>query len=391
MTAARAPRRSLFEEEHDDFRASFRGFVEREIVPHHDRWETAGRVDKAMFREAGSRGFLGMAVPVEHGGLGVDDFRFNVIIAEELQRQNVIGSGMCITLHNDVVLPYFLRATTEEQKRRWLPGLASGELMGAIAMTEPGAGSDLAGIRTAGRRDGDDYVVSGAKTFITNGLNCDVVLTAVRTDPTEPHRGISLLVIEDGSPGFSRGRHLDKIGLRSQDTAELFFDDVRVPAANLLGDPGSGFSTLMVNLAQERLSVATSAIAAARTALEWTVEYCREREAFGQSLSSFQNTKFALAELSTAIDVTQTYVDDLVRRHLRGEVDGVDAAKAKWWTTELQKRTVDRCLQLHGGFGYMREYPIARAYLDARVQTIYAGTTEVMKEIIGRTMERGRS
>ncbi|MFE7223267.1 acyl-CoA dehydrogenase family protein [Nocardioides sp. NPDC057577] len=378
--------RRLFDETHDDFRQSFRAFVRAEIVPHHDRWEEAGRVDKEMFRAAGDQGFLGMAVPEAYGGLGADDFRFHVVIIEELQRANVIGSGMCITLHNDVVLPYLLGAADEEQKRRWLPGFVSGETMGAIAMTEPGAGSDLAGVRTSAVRDGDDYVVNGAKTFITNGLNSDLVLTVVRTDPTEPHRGLSLLAVEDGTPGFERGRHLDKIGLRSQDTAELSFSDARVPAANLLGEPGSGFGTLMANLAQERLSLAVSGVAAARVALDWTLDYCREREAFGQPLTGFQNTKFVLAELSTAVDVTQVYVDDLVERHLRGEIDGVDAAKGKWWATELQKRVVDQCLQLHGGYGFMREFPIARAYLDTRIQTIYGGTTEIMKEIIGRTL-----
>ncbi|MFJ9387363.1 acyl-CoA dehydrogenase family protein [Nocardioides sp. NPDC101246] len=378
--------RRLFDETHEDFRQSFRAFVRAEIVPHHDRWEEAGRVDKEMFRAAGDQGFLGMAVPEEYGGLGADDFRFHVVIIEELQRANVIGSGMCITLHNDVVLPYLLGATNEEQKRRWLPGFVSGELMGAIAMTEPGAGSDLAAVRTSAVRDGDDYVVNGAKTFITNGLNSDLILTVVRTDPTEPHRGLSLLAVEAGTPGFERGRHLDKIGLRSQDTAELSYSDARVPVANLLGEPGSGFGTLMANLAQERLSLAVSGVAAARVALDWTLDYCREREAFGQPLTGFQNTKFVLAELSTAIDVTQVYVDDLVERHLRGEIDGVDAAKGKWWATELQKRVVDQCLQLHGGYGFMREYPIARAYLDTRIQTIYGGTTEIMKEIIGRTL-----
>jgi alkylation response protein AidB-like acyl-CoA dehydrogenase len=385
-----ATRRPLFDEVHEDFRSSFRSFVAKEIVPHHDRWEEAGRVDKAMFREAGARGFLGMSVPEEYGGLGVDDFRFNVVIIEELQRANVIGSGMCITLHNDVVLPYYLKSASGEQKARWLPRFVTGDIMGAIAMSEPGAGSDLAGIRTSAVRDGDDYVINGSKTFVTNGLNADLVLAVVRTDG-QPHRGLSLVAVADGTSGFQRGRHLDKIGLRSQDTAELFFDDARVPAANLLGSPGAGFAIVMDNLTQERLSLASSGVAAARTVFDWTVEYCRERTAFGANLLNFQNTKFVLAELSTAIDVAQVYVDDLVRRHLRGEVDSVDAAKGKWWATELQKRTVDQCLQLHGGYGFMREYAVARAFLDARVQTIYGGTTEIMKEIIGRTLESGGS
>jgi alkylation response protein AidB-like acyl-CoA dehydrogenase len=340
-----------------------------------------------MFLAAGAQGFLGMAVPEEYGGLGVDDFRYNVIISEELQRANVIGSGMCITLHNDIVLPYLLSATNEEQRARWLPGFVTGEIMGAISMTEPGAGSDLASVRTTAIRDGDHYVVNGSKTFVTNGLNCDLVIVAAKTDPEERHRGLSLIVVEDGTPGFTRGRHLRKIGLKSQDTAELFFDEARVPAENLLGEPGTGFPTLMANLAQERMALSVSAITGARAVLDWTMDYCREREAFGQRLSSFQNTKFELAEMLTATEVAQVYVDYLVRRHLAGELDAEDAAKAKWWTTELQQDVVNRCLQLHGGYGFMEEYPVARAFLDARVQTIYAGTNEIMKEIIGRSID----
>ncbi|WP_328674788.1 acyl-CoA dehydrogenase family protein [Streptomyces sp. NBC_00328] len=379
--------RDLFDDTHDDFRSSFRAFVKAEIVPNHEKWEEAGRVDKSMFLAAGAQGFLGMAVPEEYGGLRVDDFRYNVIISEELQRANVIGSGMCITLHNDIVLPYLLGATNEEQRARWLPGFVTGEIMGAISMTEPGAGSDLASVRTTAIRDGDTYVVNGSKTFVTNGLNCDLVVLAAKTDPEERHRGLSLIVVENGTPGFARGRHLKKIGLRSQDTAELFFDDARVPAANLLGEPGTGFPTLMANLAQERLALSVSAITGARAVLDWTMDYCREREAFGQRLSSFQNTKFELAEMLTATEVAQVYVDYLVRRHLDGVLDAEDAAKAKWWTTELQQDVVNRCLQLHGGYGFMEEYPVARAFLDARVQTIYAGTNEIMKEIIGRSID----
>ncbi|WUM80315.1 acyl-CoA dehydrogenase family protein [Streptomyces sp. NBC_00328] len=382
-----AVHRDLFDDTHDDFRSSFRAFVKAEIVPNHEKWEEAGRVDKSMFLAAGAQGFLGMAVPEEYGGLRVDDFRYNVIISEELQRANVIGSGMCITLHNDIVLPYLLGATNEEQRARWLPGFVTGEIMGAISMTEPGAGSDLASVRTTAIRDGDTYVVNGSKTFVTNGLNCDLVVLAAKTDPEERHRGLSLIVVENGTPGFARGRHLKKIGLRSQDTAELFFDDARVPAANLLGEPGTGFPTLMANLAQERLALSVSAITGARAVLDWTMDYCREREAFGQRLSSFQNTKFELAEMLTATEVAQVYVDYLVRRHLDGVLDAEDAAKAKWWTTELQQDVVNRCLQLHGGYGFMEEYPVARAFLDARVQTIYAGTNEIMKEIIGRSID----
>ena len=383
-------RRGLYEDVHEDFRESVRAFVAAEIVPNHDRWEESGRVDRAMFAAAGEAGFLAMAVPPEFGGLGVADFRFNAVISEELQRANVIGSGMCITLHNDVVLPYLLRFADDAQRERWLPGMVTGELMGAISMTEPGAGSDLAALATSARLDGDAYVVNGAKTFVTNGLNADLVVLAVRTDATQRHKGVSLLVVEDGTPGFTRGRHLDKIGLRSQDTAELFFADARVPAANRLGGEGEGFAILMRNLAQERLALAVSAISASRAALSWTVEYCRQREAFGQPLLAHQNTRFTLADLAVQVDVGQTFVDSLVEAHGRGELTSEDAAKAKYWTTELQQTVVNRCLQLHGGYGFMREFPIARAYLDARIQTIFGGTNEIMKEIVARTLDGGR-
>lgn len=380
--------RTIYDETHEAFRDSFRAFVTSEIVPNHDEWERAGRVDRAMFRVAGENGFLGMAVPETYGGLGQDDFRFNAVINEELQRANVVGSGMCITLHNDVVLPYLLNATTEEQRRRWLGGYVTGERMGAIAMTEPGAGSDLAALSTTAVRDGDQFVVNGTKTFVTNGLNADLFLVAVRTDPDDRHGGISLLVIEDGTPGFGHGRHLDKIGLRSQDTAELFFDDARVPAENLVGGEGNGFKILMGKLAQERLALSVSAIAAARAALTWTVQYCAERELFDSRLLDLQNTRFVLADLSTEIEVGQAFVDRLIADHLRGDVAADDAARAKLWTTELQQRVLAKCLQLHGGYGFMREFPIARAYVDARVQTIFGGSNEVMREIIGRGLER---
>ncbi|TDD40188.1 acyl-CoA dehydrogenase [Actinomadura sp. KC06] len=383
-------RRTLYDDVHEDFRQSFRSFVAAEILPHHDRWEEAGRVGREMFTAAGEAGYLAMAVPSGYGGLGEDDFRFNAVIGEELQRANVIGSGMCITLHNDVVLPYLLHFADEAQKQRWLPGMVTGEIMGAISMTEPGAGSDLAALTTSARLDGDDYVVNGAKTFVTNGLNADLVVLAVRTDPAQRHKGISLLVVEDGTPGFTRGRHLDKIGLRSQDTAELFFTDARVPAANLLGGEGEGFTILMRNLAQERLGLAVSAISAARAALSWTVEYCKQREAFGKPLMAHQNTRFTLADLAVQVDVGQTFVDALIEAHGRGELTAEDAAKAKYWTTELQQTVVNRCLQLHGGYGFMREFPIARAYLDARIQTIFGGTNEIMKEIVARTLDGDR-
>ncbi|MFR9750122.1 acyl-CoA dehydrogenase family protein [Nocardia sp. 004] len=381
-------KRELYGATHDDFRRSFRRFVEIEIAPNHEKWEQSGRVDREMFRKAGEYGFLGMAVPEEYGGLGQDDFRFNAIIGEELQRAGVIGSGMCLTLHNDVVLPYLLGATDEQQRKRWLPGMVTGEIMGAISMTEPGAGSDLAALQTSAERDGDHYILNGAKTFVTNGLNANLYVVAVRTDRTERHRGISLIAVDDSTPGFSRGRHLDKIGLRSQDTAELFFDNARVPAANLIGGEGRGFGILMDNLAQERLGLSVSAISAAGSALRWTVSYCAEREAFGQRVLDMQNTRFTLAELAARVDVAQVFVDHLITLHGRNELTAVDAAKAKLITTELQQAVVAQCLQLHGGYGFMREYPIARAYLDAPIQSIFGGTNEIMREIVGRTLEQ---
>jgi len=379
--------RTLFTGEHDLFRTSFRQFVDKEIAPHHSEWEEAGIVDRELFRAAGSHGFLGMAVPETYGGGGSDDFRYNVVISEETQRAGVAGAGLGISLHNDICLPYFLRYCNDEQRRRWLPGIASGELITAIAMTEPGIGSDLASMSTTAIRDGDAYLVNGSKTFITNGINADLVITAVKTDPSERHRGMSLLVLERGMEGFERGRNLDKLGLHSQDTAELFFTDVRVPTANLLGDEeGRGFFQLVANLPQERLSIAVAGVAAARAALDMTIAYVKERKAFGQPIGSFQHSRFTLAELATEIEIGQAFIDKCVTALNATTLTAEEASMAKWWCTELQKRTVDRCLQLHGGYGYMNEYPIARAYADARVTTIYGGTTEIMKEIIGRSL-----
>ncbi len=378
-------RRTLFTAEHEMFRDSFRKFVEREISPFHPTWEREGRVPRDLFRVAGEAGFLCISAPEAHGGSGVDDFRFNVVIGEEVQRAGVAGSGLGLTLHNDITLPYILRGT-EEQKARWLPGMVRGDLITAIAMTEPGMGSDLASMTTTAIRDGDHYVVNGSKTFITNGINSDIVVTAVKTDPSERHRGISLLVIEDGMEGFERGRNLEKLGLHAQDTAELFFHDVRVPFTNRLGDEGTGFLQLVQNLPQERLSIAVAGLAAAQQALAWTLEYCTDRRAFGQPIGTFQNSRFKLAEIRTELEVGQAFLDRCVVAHMEGELTAEEAAMAKWWCTELQKRVVDECVQLHGGYGYMLEFPIARAYADARVQTIYGGTTEIMKEIIGRSL-----
>ncbi|MEU0237225.1 acyl-CoA dehydrogenase family protein [Nocardiopsis sp. NPDC006198] len=375
-------KRELFDADHDLFRASVAEFLEREVVPFHAQWEKDGIVPRDVWTRAGEVGLLGHGVPEEYGGTGLDDYRYNAVVNEEICRARASGLGM--TLQNDVMAPYMVKLTDDEQKRRWLPGFASGRLIAAIAMTEPGTGSDLQGIRTSAVRDGDAYVVNGSKTFITNGVNADLVIVVCRTDPDAGAQGFSLLMVQRGMPGFSRGRNLDKIGMKAQDTAELFFDDVRVPAANLIGTEGQGFIHLMENLPQERLSIATCAVASAGAVLEHTVEYCRERTAFGRPIGRFQNSRFVLAEIATEVDMARTYVDRGIQLLNRGELTVEDAAMAKWWTTEMCNRAVDRCLQLHGGYGYMMEYPVAQAWQDTRVQTIYGGTTEIMKEIVGR-------
>ncbi len=327
-----------------------------------------------------------MAVPERYGGAGIDDFRFNVVVGEEAALAQVGGFALGLTLHNDVCLPYLLSYADEEQRERWLPAVATGELILAIAMTEPGTGSDLAGIRTTAIRSGDHYVLNGAKTFITNGINADLVIVAVKTDPRERHRGVSLLLVERGMDGFDRGRNLEKIGQHSQDTAELFFNDVAVPATNLLGEEGAGFGYLVSNLAQERLSIAIGSLGAARAGLATTLGYVRGREAFGQTIGSFQNTRFQLAECHAEIEVAQAYLDRCVAALGTAELTPQDAAIAKWWCTELQGRVLDRCVQLHGGYGFMAEYPIARAWADARATRIFGGTNEIMREIIGRSL-----
>jgi alkylation response protein AidB-like acyl-CoA dehydrogenase len=382
-------RRTLFEDSHVDFRASFRTFLQREVIGEEGRygeWERAGIVPREVFALAGRGGFLGMAVPERYGGAGAEDFRFNLVIGEECQLAGVGGFGLGITLHNDICLPYFLAYCNEEQRERWLGGIASGELITALAMTEPGIGSDLASMSTRARREGEHFVVDGAKTFITNGINADLVITAVKTDPSERHRGISLLVLERGMEGFERGRNLEKIGQHAQDTAELSFAGVRVPVENLLGEEGKGFRHLVSNLPQERLSIAASAVAAAEAALGWTLDYVRERKAFGQAIGSFQASRFTLAEVRGEVDVARAFVDRCARALDSGELTPEDAATAKWWCTDLQGRAIDRCLQLFGGYGYMTEYPIARAYADARVTRIYGGANEIMKEIVGRSL-----
>ena len=380
--------RKHYEDEHRAFAEAFRAFADKAIVPNYLGYEKAGLTPREVFQEAGKGGFLGMAIPEQYGGGGVDDFRFNQALDEQIAAAGIGGSGLGISLHNDICLPYLLAYTTDEQKQRWLPGVASGDLITAIAMTEPGAGSDLNGIRTTAKRDGDSYLVNGSKTFITNGINGDLIVTAVKTgtDPDDRRGGTTLLVLERGMPGFERGRNLDKLGLHSQDTAELSFSDVRVPVENRLGEEGEGFGYLTAKLPQERTSIAISALAEASAALQETLRYVQDRKAFGTSVASFQNTKFVLADIATEIDVAQAYVDRCVDRLNAGELTPADASKAKYYCTELQGRVIDRCLQLHGGYGYMTEYPISRRYADARITRIYGGTSEIMKSVISKSL-----
>ena len=377
-------RPSIYEQEHEDFRATARAFLEKEVKPFHDQWEKDGQVDRDVWLKAGAAGLLCFDVDEEYGAAGAKDFRYNVVLAEEIVRAGASGLGFGV--HTDVIVPYISSLADDEQKRRWLPGLVSGELISAIAMTEPGAGSDLQGIRTSAVDKGDHYVLNGSKTFISNGILSDLVIVVARTDADVGHQGISLLVVERGMDGFERGRNLDKIGLKAQDTAELFFDNVHVPKANLLGAEGSGFVSLMENLPQERISIAAIAVAASEAVLELCLEYARTREAFGRPIGSFQHNRFLLAEMATEVHIARVFLNDCVTRLNAGQVDTSLASMAKWWTTELQTRIVDRGVQLFGGYGYMTEYPIAKAFVDSRIQTIYGGTTEIQKEIIGRTL-----
>lgn len=377
---------SIYDQEHQDFRRTARSFLEKEVVPFHDQWETDGQVSREVWTRAGATGLLCFDVDEEYGGAGVKDFRYNMVLAEEISR--VGASGLGFPVHTDIIVPYISQLGTAEQKARWLPGLVGGELISAIAMTEPGAGSDLQGIRTTAvyQPDTDCYLVNGSKTFISNGIMSDLVIVVARTDPDAGHQGISLLVIERGLAGFERGRNLDKMGLKAQDTSELFFDNVMVPRANLLGEEGSGFISLMMNLPQERISIAAIAVAACEQILAMCLDYAKERVAFGKPIGTFQHNRFLLAEMATEVHIARVFVNDCVLKLNRGEVDPALASMAKWWTTELQKKIVDQGVQLHGGYGYMMEYPIAKAYLDSRIQTIYGGTTEIQKEIIGRSL-----
>lgn len=380
------PRR-LFETEHESFRDSFRAFVAREVVPHHSDWETARMVSRQAWTAAGSQGFLCLDVPEEFGGSGVTDFRYNLIITEELALAGVGGVGY--PLHTDIVVPYLTKLGSIEQKRRWLPGAVSGEIITAIAMSEPAAGSDLRGIQTTAIRQGDHYVVNGQKTFISNGILSDLVIVVARTNPAAGHKGISLLVVERGMAGFERGRNLEKIGQHAQDTAELFFRDVRVPVANLLGEEGKGFGYLMHNLPVERLAIAAGSVATAEAAVQLTRDYCCEREAFGGKLAALQHVRFELAEMQTETQIGRSFVDECVVDLNQGVLTTEKASMAKWWCTEMAQRVADKGLQLFGGYGYMQEYPISRIYTDNRVAMIYGGSNEIMKEIIGRKLVAG--
>jgi alkylation response protein AidB-like acyl-CoA dehydrogenase len=376
--------RAIFDQEHEAFREAVGTFLDKEVVPFHDQWERDGIVDREVWAKAGTQGLLGLQLDEEYGGGGTSDFRYNVVIGEELTRRGVYGPAF--TLFNDMIVPYLRASASEEQRQRWFPGLCSGETIAAIAMSEPGAGSDLQGIRTSAVDAGDHYVLNGQKTFISNGILADLVVVVARTDPDAGHQGISLLVVERGMEGFERGRNLEKIGQHAQDTAELFFADVRVPKANLLGEEGSGFVHLMTNLSQERLSIAVSAATACEVVVDATLRYAKDRTAFGRPIGKFQHNRFVIAEMATEAHIARVFVDDCIAQHLRGELDAKTASMAKYWVTELQNKLVDRGVQMHGGYGYMAEYPIARAFVNSRVQTIYGGTTEIQKEIIGRSL-----
>jgi len=375
--------RTLYREDHEMFRRSFRRFLEREVVPHQERWREAGTVDRAAWRKAGEGGFLCPWMPEEYGGAG-GDFLHSCIIGEELAR--IYESGFAMMLHSDIIVPYIFEFGNEEQKKRWLPGCVTGESVTAIAMTEPGTGSDLAALSTTAVRDGDDYVINGAKTFISNGLSCDLCVVAAKTDtdPANAHRGISLFVVEANRKGFTKGKRLQKMGMDSQDTSELFFEDCRIPKANLLGGEGAGFMMLMQKLQQERLCVAIGAVAAAEQVVTDTIAYTKERKAFGKPISKFQNTQFKLVECLAKCEVGRAFIDKVVAEHVAGKYLVKECSMAKFWTTDMCQEVVDTCLQFFGGYGYMLEYPVTRAFMDARVARIYAGTNEIMKVIVAK-------
>ncbi|MBI6551949.1 acyl-CoA dehydrogenase family protein [Pseudomonas sp. LY-1] len=375
--------RTLFSPEHELFRQSVRIFLEKDAAPFHAQWEKQGYIDRALWNKAGEAGMLCSHLPEEYGGLGAD-FLYSAVVIEEISRLGLTGIGF--SLHSDIVAPYILHYGSEALKHQYLPQLISGEKVTAIAMTEPGAGSDLQGVKTTAVLDGDEYVINGSKTFITNGFLADLVIVVAKTDPKAGAKGTSLFLVEAATPGFDKGKRLEKVGMKAQDTSELFFQDVRVPKENLLGQAGMGFAYLMQELPQERLTVAIGALASAEAALQWTLDYTRERKAFGKAIADFQNTRFKLAEMATEIQIGRVFVDKCLALHLEGKLDVPTAAMAKYWATDLQCKVLDECVQLHGGYGFMWEYPIARAWADARVQRIYAGTNEIMKEIIARAL-----
>ena len=377
-------REEFLNEELIMFQNSMREFLKHEVVPNHEEWEKDGHVPKDIWLKAGENNFLGIDVPEKYGGSGIDDFRYNSVVIEEVWRAGTTCLTFSVT--NDLVIPYLLRYANEEQKERWFPKLCSGETISALAMTEPSAGSDFAAIRTTAKLDGNHYILNGQKTFITNGVTSDLVIVACKTNPDAGHKGMSLLILERGMEGIERGKEFKKIGLKGQDTAELFFTDVKVPKENLLGQENQGFYYMMNNLPQERMSIAVSALAAIETVLDYTIEYCKERKAFGQPIGNFQNSRFKLAEMKTEAEIGRIYIDDCIKKLNEKKLTPEQGAMAKWWASDLQVRVADQCLQLHGGYGYILEYPIARAFADARIQPIWGGTNEIMKEIIGRSL-----
>ena len=377
-------RRKLFTPEHDLFRASARAFFDKECAPHAEEWERAGMANRDIWKKAGAAGLLGWEVPEAFGGSGIRDFRYNAILAEEMIAAGALGIGFA--LNNDIVMPYLTDLATDEQKARWLPGMVDGSIITAIAISEPGAGSDVKGLRSTATLEGDHWVLNGSKTFISNGQLANFIIVVAKTDPAAGHKGISLLVVEEGMDGFVRGRKLDKIGSRAADTSELFFDDVRVPVTNVLGELGQGFYNLMRNLPTERLGIAVHGVARARRAFEVTLEYVKNREAFGRPIGSFQANRFSVAEMKTKLDVAQVYLDRCIEDLVAGELTAEEAAAAKLWITETEWEILDRCLQLHGGYGYVNDYEIARLWRDGRVQRLYGGTTEIMKTIVAKDL-----
>jgi len=378
-------KRTIYDEDHEAFRASVKEFLDRQVVPHLEEHAAQKAIPREFWLEAGKQGFLGLEIPEEYNGSEAGDYRFNAVLTEELAKVNM-ALPSCVGIHSDIVAPYLVHLTTEEQKKRWLPGFCSGEILTAIGMTEPSGGSDLAALKTTAVRDGDDWVLNGSKTFITNGYSADLVLVAARTSPEKKARGITLFGVETDRPGFSRGRKLDKVGQDESDTAELFFEDVRLSDDDIIGELDSGFIHMMTFLPQERLGSAITNLAHAAQILDETLEYCRQRKAFGRSIGEFQHNKFLLAELYTQVEVTQAFIDQCVLAHTRQDLTPIDAAKAKWWSAQVQSEVLDHCVQLFGGYGFMNEYRVARAWRDARVTKIWAGTNEIMKELIGRDL-----